>query len=289
MRNNKELQALLSLLDDPQHEIFVAVSKRLIELGIETIPHLEYMWEDTYCTTTQEKIEDVIHKIQFADLQNQVTQWSGNAYHDLLVGSILAAKYQYPQLNTTNLLEDIEKIRRDIWLELNDYLTPLEKANVMNKMLYGYYKVRGNELTYDNVDDFFINKVIQRKQGNAVSLGVLYQVLVDLLDINANLISIPKQMIIAYYDSHFYPCATQPNHAEYIQFYVDAYTGNSYTYNDIEKYLLRQNLTPEADYFKPICHKKLVQVLLQEVSKCYYNPQQLYKQQELVALCNLLK
>lgn len=288
MHNNKELQALLSLIDDPQHEIYAAVSQRLIELGIDTIPHLEYLWEDTYCTTTQEKIEDVIHKIQYADLQNQVTQWSGNAYHDLLVGSILAAKYQYPQLNTTHLLEDIEKIKRDIWLELNDFLTPLEQANVMYKMLYGYYKVQGNELTYNNVDDFFINKVIQRKQGNAVSLGILYQIMVDLLDINANLISIPKQMIIAYYNSNFFPTSAEENHAQHIQFYVDAYTGNSYSYADIKKYLLRQNLLPEPMYFKPICHKKLIQTLLQEVSKCYYNPKQLYKQQEVVALCKLL-
>lgn len=289
MCNTKELKALLSLIDDPQHEIFDAVSNRLIELGIETIPHLEYLWEDTYCTTTQEKIEEVIHKIQFADLQNQVSQWSGNTYHDLLVGSILAAKYQYPQLNTTHLLEDIEKVRRTIWLELNDYLTPLEKANIMNKMLYGYYKVQGNQLTYNNADDFFINKVLQRKQGNAVSLGILYQILVDLLDINASLISIPKQMIIAYYDSEFYPCQSQENHIPNIQFYVDAYTGNSYSYSDIEKYLQRHNLLPELHYFKPICHKKLIQILLQEVSKCYYNPQQLYKQQEVETLCNLLK
>lgn len=289
MPNNKELKALLSLIDDPQQEIFAAVSKRIIELGIDAIPHLEYLWEDTYCITTQEKIEGIIHKIQYADLQNQVTQWSGNAYHDLLVGSILAAKYQFPQLNTTHLLEDIEKIRRDIWLELNDFLTPLEQANIMNKMLFGYYKLQGNELSYNNVDDFFINKVVQRKQGNALSLGIMYQILVDLLDINACLISIPKQMFIAYYNSNFYPSNSQNNHEKHIQFYVDAYTGTSYSYTDIVHYLQRNNLSPEPAYFKPICHKKLIQILLNEVSKCYHNPQQLYKQQEVEALCNLLK
>lgn len=289
MHASRELKALLRLIDDPDSEVFAAITDRMIELGSGIIPHLEYLWEGTACIETQEKVENLIHKVQFTELNREMLEWSGSPYHDLLFGSILAAKYQYPQLHTTPLLQEIDKIKRNIWLELNDFLTPLEKANIMSKMLYGYYKIQSNELTYSNADDFFLNKVIEKKQGNAVSIGILYQIMADLLDINASIISIPKQIIIAYYHSDFYAADSLADHRDYIQFYVDACNGNAYSYSDIKKYLQANKLKPQEEYFKPMSHKRIVQVLLEEIGKCFYYPQVQYKQKEVETLVTLLQ
>ena len=39
--NDKELNALISLLEDPDKEVFDSVKSRLVELGIEVLPELE--------------------------------------------------------------------------------------------------------------------------------------------------------------------------------------------------------------------------------------------------------
>ena len=59
------------------------------------------------------------------------------------------AKFQYPDLVTTPVLQEVEKLRRNIWLELNSYLTPLEQVNVLTRhSLYNYYGLKGTEVAY---------------------------------------------------------------------------------------------------------------------------------------------
>jgi hypothetical protein len=47
-------------------------------------------------------------------------------------GALLVAKFQYPDLHTVPVIQEIEKIKRNVWLELNSFLTPLE-ASQCNK------------------------------------------------------------------------------------------------------------------------------------------------------------
>jgi regulator of sirC expression with transglutaminase-like and TPR domain len=186
-------------------------------------------------------------------------------------------------------LQDLERIKRNIWLELNNYLTPLEQANVLCSILYNYYKLTTNDVTYENPNDFFINKVLESKKGNAISMGILYQVMCDLLDINASIISIPKQMIIAFYHSDYYADKSNADSREHIHFYVDAVNGQAYSYADIHKYFKRINVQPTVEHFKPLSHKRIIKILLEEVGKCFYSQQAEDKQEEIVALAKILE
>src|SRR5699024_5119806 len=102
---------------------------------------------------------------------------------ELLEGALLVARYRYPEMNTNSSLQEMEKIRRNIWLELNSYLTPLEQVNVITGILYSYYKLKGNEVAYDFPEDFLMNKVIEQKKGNSITNGILYLIICELLDI----------------------------------------------------------------------------------------------------------
>ena len=110
----------------------------------------------------------------------------------------------------TTTLQEIEKIRRNIWLELNSYLTPLEQVNVISGILYSYYKLKGNEVSYEIPEDFLITKLIENKRGNAITNGILYLILCELLDIPIKAINIPKQFILAYFDID-YQFPNRPN------------------------------------------------------------------------------
>jgi hypothetical protein len=288
MQQNKEMKALFNLIDDPDTEVFSVVSERILEYGNNIIPHLENLWENTVCNDVQKRIEILIHKLQYYELQNDLTEWSSNTYNDLLFGALLVSKYQYPDLHTTPILQDLDRIKRNIWLELNNYLTPLEQANVLSSILYNYYQLSGNEVSYESPNDFFINKVLECKRGNAISMGILYQVMCDLLDINASIINVPKQMIIAFYHTDFYADKSKEDAREKIHFYVDAVNGQAYSYKDIQNYFKRINVTPTAEHFKPLSHKRTIQILLEEVGKCFYNSNLVDKKEEVTALAKIL-
>ena len=131
MEENREIYALLHLIDDPDEEVFGVVSNRIIDFGKGIIPNLENLWENTVSEDVQTRIELLIHRLHYRDLTEEIDQWSKNIHHDLLTGALLVARFQYPEMGTTQVYQDIEKLRRNIWLELNTYLTPLEQVNVL--------------------------------------------------------------------------------------------------------------------------------------------------------------
>ncbi|MGH2566060.1 MAG: transglutaminase family protein, partial [Ginsengibacter sp.] len=173
MQENKEISALFHLIDDPDEEVFSSVSERIVSLGRAIIPNLENLWETTPDQNVQERIEMIIHRLHFRDLVEDFTNWK-NGTCELLQGSLLVSRYRYPEMNANTTLQEMEKIRRNIWLELNSYLTPLEQVNVITGILYSYYKLKGNEVAYDFPEDFLMNKVIEQKKGNAITNGILY-------------------------------------------------------------------------------------------------------------------
>ena len=288
MHETREISALFSLIDDPDVEVFSTVSDRIVNYGRSIIPNLENLWENTLSEQVQERIEMLIHKLHYIDLTRDFSDWKSNPYHDLLFGSLLVAKFQYPDLATAPVLQELERIRRNVWLELNSFLTALEQANVISSIVYNYYNLKGVEMGYKNPDDFFIHKVIESKKGNALSNGVLYLLLCELLDINVKVINIPRQFILAYFHNDYDPLL-DANPQQKIHFYIDALSGQIFSHKDMEAYFKRISVPITPFYFKPLSHKRIIQIQLEELAKCFQNTKNHYKYEELMGLSNLLE
>jgi regulator of sirC expression with transglutaminase-like and TPR domain len=289
MQENKEIKALFHLIDDPDEEVFISVSDRIVTYGRGIIPNLENLWENTVSGEIQERIEILIHKLHYRDLTEDFLRWKSSSYQDLLTASLLVSKFQYPDLATSSILQEVEKLRRNIWLELNSYLTPLEQVNVLTSILYSYYSLKGTEVGYQHPEEFLINKVIETKRGNALANGVLYLMLSELLDIPIRAINIPRQFVLAYIKPNYEDDNSLPEDpSERIEFFIDPMSGQVFTHKDVESYFKRVSVQPIDSYFKPISHTRIIQTLLEEFSKCFDNEKNSYKQRELMALAELL-
>jgi len=287
LKENKEIAALLHLIDDPDEEVYSTVSTRIISLGKEIIPNLENLWETTNNEDVQERIETIIHKLHFRDLTADFTDWK-NGNCELLTGALLAARYHYPEMQDTQAKQEIEKLRRNIWLELNNYLTPLEQINVITSILYNYYKQKGVEISYSQPEDFLITKTLETKKGNAISNGILYLVLCNLLDIPVKATNIPRQFILAYFDSRYEFMNPSGHASEKINFFIDPLNGHIYSHKDVENYFKRISVTPSPSYFRQLSNKRIIRFLLEELSKCFDNDRNRYKMEELLSLVKLL-
>jgi len=287
METNKEIVALLTLIDDPDQDVFEAVSEKIVDYGKPIIANLEHLWETTPEEHTQERIELLIHRLHYRDLAEDFRQWSISGHHDLMLGSLLVAKFQYPDLSTSPVLVEIEKIRRNIWLELNNYLTPLEQINIVTSILYSYYGLKGGETNYTEPNEFLLHKTLQAKRGNQISNGILYLVLCELLDIPVRAINLPKQFVIAYFKPG-YSEENLPDPYHKIEFFIDPASGQVFTHQDVESYFKRISAPPVNSYFKPRLNKQVIVQLLEEFSKCFDSDKEKYKQKELIELASLL-
>jgi regulator of sirC expression with transglutaminase-like and TPR domain len=287
MEENKEISALFKLIDDPDKEVFGAVSEKILDFGRTIIPNLEHLWETTPDEQIQERIEIIIHRLHYNDLTEDFRQWNLSGHHDMMVAALLVSKFQYPEFSTGPVLLEMEKIRRNIWLELNAYLTPLEQVRIVSGILYSYYSFKGTEINYSEVNDFFIHKVVESKKGNQLSNGIIYLILCELLDIPVKAIGIPKQFVLAYFKPGYSNEASE-DHISKIEFYIDPSSGMVFTHKDIESYFKRISVPPVHSYFKPLSNKKVIQHLLVETAKCFDNEKDRYKTHELQRLSDLL-
>jgi len=288
MQKEAEINALFKLIDDPDEEVFNTIADRLLNYGTPIIPDLEHLWENTLDEATLERIEIMIYKLRLQDLKEAFIEWKTKPDPSLFEGALLVTKFQFPELAIDSLRHQMEKIRRNIWLELNNYLTPLEQANVIRNILFNYYQIKGVEVNYEKPEEFLISAPLQSKKGNAIANTLLYAELCQQLEIQAQFINIPKQCIIAFYASDWDPEELVTNPQEFIQFYVEGTTGNAFSQKDLDQYMIRSNIEPKNSYYKALSNVKIIKKHLLEFAKCFNSPTLQYKQKDLTDLANLL-
>ncbi|HSH51915.1 MAG TPA: transglutaminase-like domain-containing protein, partial [Bacteroidales bacterium] len=219
MPNNKNIKALIQLLDDPSNEVYHYVSENILQEGERIIPDLEKVWETSLNEILQERIENLIQEIQFKTTINQLKEWKESGAVDIFEGAYLVAKYQYPELKFETIQKSFEKIRRDAWLEINNNLTALEKIRVINHIFFHTHGFSGNSTNIHAPQNAFINHVLDSKKGNPITLGILYITLANRLDIPVYGINLPKHFILGYVDP-FYQTLT--NEQE-VLFYINPF------------------------------------------------------------------
>lgn len=287
MVENKEITALFHLIDDPDEEVFHSVTNKLISFGRAIIPNLENLWENSPDSVLQARIELIIQKLHFRDLTEEFLHWK-NGNCELLQGVLLVSKFLYPDQPPTQTLHEVEKIRRNIWLELNSYLTPLEQASVISGILFSYYKIQGNEISYEIPEDFLVSKLIENKRGNAFSNGILYLVLCEMLDVPVYAIQIPKQFILAYFDAEYHFPDINAISTEKIKFFLDPLNGQVYSQKDVNNYFKSISVPSVPSYYRPMDNKRVIQNLLEELAKCYNSPSTVQRKKDLLALSSML-
>ena len=287
MKENSEISALLQLIEDPDSEVYQSVSDKIAAIGKAIIPNLENLWEATLNEEVQERIEMLIHQLHYKDLFVDMESWKENP-SELLEGALLAANYHYPDADGDVVRKQIEKMRRNVWLELSYYLTPMEQVNILNSIFFSYYKQKGTELNYKEPGEFLINQSLEAKKGNALSNGIIYLILCEKLDIPVKALAIPRQFILGFIDLSYDALNPKGHASQKVKFYIDGLSGQMYSHKDIEGYFKRMNVPPVNSYFKPLTNVQVIKFLLEEYAKCFDNDRDRYKLNELISLANIL-
>lgn len=280
----KSLQNLIRLLEDPDNEVFSLVSQKLSEMGTEVIPLLEKAWESSENQIFQEKIESVIHNIQFSYVLKEMENWVSSGGSNLLYGVFLVARYQYPELYVSEIDEQLEIIRRDAWVEMHDHLTALEKVRVLNHVLFAIHKFGRNSSNFYSPRNSFINQVLETKKGNPIAISVIYSLVAQKLGLPIYGVNLPLNYILAYQDPEY---LDDPNG---ILFYINPYNrGTVLSKSHIDKFLFQQNLPARKEFYVPCSNAGTVSRILRNLSFSYEKMGYTDKQMEVDKMLSLFK
>ena len=282
----KEVIALITLLDDPDEVIYSQVKERFVILGPPAIPHLETAWENSFDAIMQKRIEIIIHTIQFEILQKALKKWAIEEQEDLLKGILILSRYQYPDLNETKIRKDLDQIKQDVWLELNDDLTAIEKVKVLNHILFEVHQFSGNITNYHAPQNSFINNVLESKKGNPLMLSVLYMLICKELNIPIYGINLPQHFVLAYLnDNANLIDVNNKTLSNNILFYINPFSkGLIFNQKDIDQFLKQLNLEAEAKYYIPCSNVEIVKRSLNNLIFSYEKLGYLEKVDELKGL-----
>ena len=261
-----EVSALISLLDDPDEKIFNEIKEKIKSIGSEVIPLLENAWETSFDSLLQNRVENLIHTIQFDDVKKDLTSWSQSGGHDLLGGAILIAKYQYPDLNEKKLRAHIEQIRNDVWLELNSNLTALEKVRVINHIFFDVHSFSGNTQNFHAPQNSYITNVMESKKGNPLSLSILYTIIAQGLNIPIFGVNLPEHFILAYVEESSRLPILAGNPSPKVIFYINPFSkGSAFSYKEIDSFLKQLKLKPDKMYYEPCSNAAMISRLIRNL------------------------
>nr|MBP8877661.1 transglutaminase family protein [Flavobacteriales bacterium] len=196
-----EIRALITLIDDPDEGVYAEVRGRIVELGDHVVPVLERAWEfDDLGDLFRDRIEDILHTIHLAAVNDRLKAWKATGGEDLLEGALIISRYRYPDMDEQKVKARLASIRQDIWLELNDHLTAFEKVRVFNHIFFQIHGFKGNKRNYHAPQNSYINEVLDSRKGNPLSLAIIYQVLAEDLHLPLRGVNLPNHFVLAYLD-----------------------------------------------------------------------------------------
>lgn len=287
MDRNK-VQALISLLDDPSDEIFATVEGELLKEEVDIVPDLEKAWETTADAIYQRRLENLIHTLQFKDVKARLRSWLTVSEDELLYGAYLVAKYQYPDLKYEDVNNKINLIRKDVWLELNDHLTALEKVRIINHIFFDVHGFTRNNTNFMAAQNSLICDVLDTRKGNPVSLSVIYSVIAQRSGVPIYGVNLPKNFVMAYLDEGGDLASVNKGEEISVLFYINAINkGAVLGRKEIEFFVRQQKLEPRVSYYLPCSNKDIVQRMLNNLVYAFENSNQHEKVEEVKELLSL--
>lgn len=285
---NSELNALVSLLDEPSDPVFLMIRDKILLYGSEAIPYLQNAWDNSFNSELQHRFEEIIHTIQLSDLKNEFKKWKETDRINLTKGFYLTSKFQYPELIFDSIEEKVEKIKKDIWLELNSNLTALEKVKVLNHILFDVHRFSGNKVNIDAPQNLYINSVLETRKGNHLTIGILYIILAQKLGLPVYGVDLPQHFILAYADEIQEGSTTVPNDNE-VLFYINPYNkGAVFTQREIEVFVKHLKLKPNPGYYKPCDNLTIIKRLIESMVVLFNKQGQHGKVSELKLIAEVL-
>ncbi|MCY1634736.1 transglutaminase family protein [Marinifilum sp. D737] len=261
--NENKLTALLSLLDDPTPEIYKRIENELINLPVSTIPQLEDYWLDSKSTLLQERLEQVINKIQFTHVKNELISWGKTDSQDLIEGAILVNKSYNPNLITDPIRKEIEKIKKDVWLELNDQLTALEKIKILNHFFYNIYNYQALSPNQPTNWDGDIGTVLSQKQGNYIIISIIYAGIAQELGIPVYGINLTDSVLLCYIDKN-------ASNKDEILFYINPIDrGKVFGRSELQFVIESKKIVNRPKYYKATNNSSLIKRLVKHNISVY--------------------
>ena len=195
-----EISPLIRLLDDRDPFVIDKVGNRLVELGSDAVPFLEFASREENLVL-RTRIQEILKKIapqQLAERFLELSRIPDGEDIDLEKGVGLLMQYGHPQADSKNVGKILDEFSQELKPLLEDQATPERVVAQLTHFLFQTKNFSGNQKDYFNPDNSYFDTVLSNKTGIPITLSALCLFVGQRLGLPLVGIGLPGHFILKY-------------------------------------------------------------------------------------------
>jgi len=258
-----ERLALVSLLADEDPAIYQTVRDKLLSYGP---PAADWLRPHTMSNDPSLRRRARLIVLHF-DRQAADDHFLGFCLRhgeefDLEEGAWLFAQTQYPLINVEAYRALLDDYVNELRARLGATAEPSDILTIVNHYLFNELGFAGNEESYYDPENSYLNRVLDRRRGNPINLCLLYLLLARRLRLPVAGIGLPGHFICRYQSSAG-------------EIYTDPFhRGKFLSKADCVQYLTSANWSLWDDYLAPVSSRRLLLRICSNLHQIYQRLEQ---------------
>ncbi len=261
--SDEKRKALLCLLADEDPGIYLPVREKIISLGPHVCDWLKYFVLDEN-PIVRRRVRDVISHFKRLKADTEFSAFCLNHGEDFELEEAcwLLARTVDPEINTEAYRAVLDDYAHDLMHKIDFGSEPESIMAAINRYLFQTQRYQGNEDNYYSADNSYLNRVIDQRLGNPISLCMIYQLVGRRLGLPVTGIGLP---------GHFL-CRFQTPRQDY---YIDAFNkGRLLTKTDCMKYLKQAGYEFHETFLMPASSRRILLRMCSNLHQIYQRDNQ---------------
>lgn len=276
MSTKSEIESLVYLLDDPDPYIKSQVKGRLYELGEQAVPLLDQQKSQTKDKDERELINEIIQWITYGSLEEDFLDVLDNGVSNLKQlekAVFILARFENPTLREGEYKRKLDRFADMVRDDLRYQLDDSRKMHLLLDFVFDELNFTGSTVDYYNPDNSYLHRVIDRRQGLPISLGLVVLFLARRLELPFYGVNMPIHFMLKY-------------KGEKDEMLIDPFDrGKVVTYNQCYFFLKQNGVEPKSEHFETA---KEHEILARGIRNLIQSYSRLEKDEKVEQLKNLL-
>jgi regulator of sirC expression with transglutaminase-like and TPR domain len=196
--NENQIRALIRLLGDEDDRIVKTISGRLIDYGDSAVPLLQEA--EIEQPDMADRIATILEEIRGSRLEEELLDLVNRPGHeiDMQAGTFLLARYAYPSLDVNRYERQLDDMARELRGQIGSRVSGEETVKALNRYLFTEQGFKGNTKNYYELENSYLNRVMDRRTGIPISLSAVYLLVGRRLGLPVHGIGMPGHFLVKY-------------------------------------------------------------------------------------------
>lgn len=257
---NSDLLFLLKLLEDPDEKVYNEIKLKVYENPETFKIFIEENWVNLANSLAIKRAENLLMEISLNETVNNIIAWKKDENSYVSDALLIIEKFFDNTTDENDIINNVNSIVSELWLELNDQLTALEKVKLVNHTLYVSNKFK--YISNRNTDYYTVNfsKFLDNKEFIDSTITLLYVIICEKLELPIKLLNInlAGYSVLGYIDAALAKAVFNKHDNNVVFYILPTFNGEVWSQAQLLSFSEKKNITLDPNKIKVLTNQQVV-------------------------------